>query len=83
MEATLTRWLADADTFVGIFENTAFDSADFGRRVGLPFALSDFDTLKPGDRAPDTSTLIGWKYTCIGKAKTVEEAMAFFNRTEA
>ena len=78
-EERFKHHLADGETWIGIFENKALDSASTGHRVAVFFDMSQWDAAEIGSRAPDTSTFIGWKYQLIGKAKTVEEAFSYMN----
>tara|TARA_Y100000310_G_scaffold218778_1_gene220087 strand:- start:5015 stop:5299 length:285 start_codon:yes stop_codon:yes gene_type:complete len=71
--------LADGETWIGIFENKALDSANAGHRVAMFFGMDQWDEADIGDRAPDMSNFIGWKYQLVCKAKTVDEAMANMN----
>lgn len=79
---TFERWLSDGKTWVGVFENQAFDSAGFGDRFAVSFDMADFDKAKLGDRAPDTSMGLGWKFALLGKARTVEEVFTFMDRAK-
>lgn len=72
---TFNRWLSDKQTFIGVFENQALDSASAGSRIALAFALADYDKMALGSRAPDTAAGMGWKFGCVGKALTVEQAI--------
>lgn len=54
------EWLADANTWVGVFENKDRQSPNFGARIGYPFSYDDVSTLDVAvgkTRAPDTKTV--------------------------
>ena len=73
---TFARWMRNGDTWIGVFENAALDSADMGRKLALPFDTSLFDGAVIGkDHAPDTSIGLGWKYILVAKCRSVEEAL--------
>ena len=74
-KARFEHHLADGETWIGIFENRALDSADAGRRVAMFFGMDQWDATELGSRAPDTPSFIGWKYGLVVKAKTSEEAL--------
>lgn len=74
----VTRWLAEPDTWVGVFENHDLGHPNVGHCFAIPFRLSDgsFEQAEIGKtRAPDTSLYIGWRYILIAKCKTVDEVM--------
>lgn len=75
MRSRFDARLADKETWIGVYENQAFDSVKAGQRVAMFFDLDQWDRANIGDRAPDTSALAGWKYRLVGKAKTTEEAL--------
>lgn len=75
MRIKLNQWLSDGQAWVGVFENHDLGSPDVGRRVAMAFDIAQFDVATLGMRAPDTRTLIGWRYGLVAKCKTVEEAL--------
>ncbi len=80
-KARFEHHLADGETWIGIFENKALDSADAGRRIALFYDTAQWDKADIGDRAPDMPSqgFIGWKYQLVHKAKTVDDAIANMN----
>jgi hypothetical protein len=80
IEETVARWFADPDTWAGVFENQALDSATCGERCAFPFKLSDgsFERAEVGkSHAPDGATIgLGWKYVLVAKCKFAEDAVA-------
>lgn len=74
----LEQWLADADTWIGVFENKDLSHPHIGQRCAFPFALSDgsFDKAEVGrTRAPDGKTIgLGWRYILIAKTTDVKAA---------
>lgn len=80
MKDTIDRWLADPDTWVGVFENADLGHRDIGLRCAFPFALSDgsFEKAEIGKtRAPDGRTIgLGWRYILVAKCRTTDEVLA-------
>lgn len=78
-KATIERWLADGDTWVGVFENRDLGHRDFGARCAFPFALSDgsFERAEIGRvHAPDGRMIgLGWRYVLVAKCRDVESAL--------
>jgi len=79
------RWLADATTWIGVFENHDMSSRDCGRRLAYSFDTSIWDEATVGlDYAPDGSGHgLGWRYILIGKFRgllptDLDEAIAAF-----
>jgi hypothetical protein len=72
----VTRWLSDGQTWVGVYQNQDLGHPDVGRKIAMPFDVSDWDKAKLGSRAPDTRHLIGWRYFLIAKCRTVEGVLA-------
>lgn len=78
---TFKKWFSDEDTIVGIFENHAMDSANCGEKIALSFSKSQEHLMKIGSsRAPDTSTIIGWKYILQHIAYSPEEALELLTK---
>lgn len=74
---TFARWLSDGETWIGVFENHAMNSATHGARFALSFDNSQYDAAEVGKtRAPDTRMGLGWKYILAGKYRSAEEAYA-------
>ena len=75
------RWLSDGQTWIGVFENQAFDSANLGHRFALSFWMSSFDSAEIGKtRGPDTAAGLGWKYILICKTTDATEALEAFGK---
>ena len=75
------RWLSDGQTWIGVFENRAFDSGNLGHRFALSFWISSFDGAEVGQtRAPDTAAGMGWKYILICKTTDATEALEALER---
>ncbi len=82
-EQIFTRWLSDGETWIGVFENHDLGSPGVGHRFALSFALSVIDMAEVGkQRAPDTKLGLGWRYILIGKARSVQEAVALMDRKD-
>ncbi|HUT76972.1 MAG TPA: hypothetical protein VM285_04760 [Polyangia bacterium] len=76
--STVSGWLEDGSTIVGVFENVALDSQLLGHRVAFPFELDLADRLILGStRAPDSAKLgfIGWRYVLKLKSTDAEEVV--------
>lgn len=82
-EQIFTRWLADGETWIGIFENHDLGSRDVGLRRAWSYDLAKIDEAKVGKtRAPDTEEGLGWRYILIFKALTLQEAVAMMDRKD-
>lgn len=70
-------WMKDGETWIGVFQNQAFDSGDFGQRIAMAFDNSQFEESAAGKTtAPDNKTSgAGWKYILVRKCRTAEEAV--------
>ena len=80
MRETFERWLADGQSWIGVFENKALDSGDVGKRVAFVYDIADMDKAEVGKlRAPDSNVGVGWKYILIAKATTVDQALALMS----
>ena len=74
MRETIEKWLADGETWVGVFENKALDSASLGERCGLCFDNMCFEEAEIGKmRMPDTKIRVGWRHILIAKSRDVDE----------
>lgn len=75
----ISSWLADGDTWIGVFENLDLSDANCGMRCAFPFSLSDesYRSSKVGaTRAPDGINIgPGWRYILVGKTKRVKRAL--------
>ena len=71
----IKKLLSDEATWMGIYENQAFDSANFGHRVGMFFDIGDWDRVVLGSRAPESPQVAGWKYLLVGKARSAADAI--------
>jgi hypothetical protein len=71
IHAKLKEWVADGDTWIGVFENQDLGHPQIGQRCVFPFALSDgsMDKAEVGKtRAPDGKTIgLGWRYILVCK----------------
>lgn len=68
LRAKIEEWFADPDTAVCVFENRDLGHRDLGARCALPFTLADAARMEIGvSRAPDTKTMIGWRWVLVGK----------------
>jgi hypothetical protein len=76
--ATFTRWLGNATTRIGVFENKDLGHRDVGRRIALPYEAKDLDQAELGKaQAPDSAIIgFGWRYLLVAKCSTVDEALA-------
>lgn len=75
LRAKLESYLDDGETFIGVFENMAMDSARHGLRIAFPFDTAQWDDAVIGKtHAPDPSFDLGWKYILISKTTDVTEA---------
>jgi hypothetical protein len=63
----IKKLLSDETTWMGIYENQAFDSANFGHRVGMFFDIGDWDRVVLGSRAPESPQVAGWKYCWLAR----------------
>lgn len=70
------RWLADGESWIGVFENIDLGHPDLGLRIARVFDLSEIDKADIGrTRAPDHASIgLGWRYALIAVCYTVEEA---------
>jgi len=75
---TFERWLSDGDTFIGIFQNHALDSARCGHKIAMPFSMEQWDGAVIGKtRAPDHKSIgLGWKYLLMWKSTDAEDALS-------
>lgn len=81
MLRSLTDWVGDGSTLIGVFENVALDSAALGHRVAFPFDDALDERLVIGQtRAPDCRQFIGWKYILKAKTRDPEVALALVLR---
>jgi len=80
VEQAFTRWLADGETWIGIFEDADLDSVALARRIAFPYAMDQFAVaVVDVTRAPDTaSNGPGWRYVLVAKCRTVKEALAAY-----
>jgi hypothetical protein len=77
VEQIFTRWLADGQTWIGIFENHDLGHRDLGHRVAFSFDLSQVGsvTLKQ-TRCVDHPTIgMGWRYLLVAQCHTVKDAI--------
>jgi len=77
IQQVFESWMQDGETWIGIFQNQAFDSGDFGQRVAMAFDNSQFEEAEVGKTtAPDNKAGgLGWKYILVKKCRTAEAAM--------
>jgi hypothetical protein len=75
----LEGWLADGDTWIGVFENHDLGHPQVGTRCAFPFSLSDgsFEMGRIGEtRAPDGQFIgLGWRYILVAKCKEAGPAL--------
>lgn len=75
---TLERWIADGETWIGVFENHDLGHPEIGRRIAFPFSTKDgsFEAAEVNKtRAPDSRHIgLGWRYILIAKCTTADEA---------
>jgi hypothetical protein len=76
---TFTRWLRDGQTWIACFENHDLGHRDVGRRITVPYDVTQYDLAVIGkSTAPDHRTIgLGWRYILKAKARTAGEALAF------
>lgn len=69
------RHLNNGD-WVGVFQNEALDSAQYGEKFAMFFDDRYWDGAKIGfTTMPDTKERIGWKYILRYKCKTLDEVV--------
>jgi len=75
---TFARWLADGETWIGIFENQDLGHYDIGRRVARPYDVSTWDKAIVGlSGCADHATIgLGWRYVLKLKTKDLDAALA-------
>jgi hypothetical protein len=78
IEQTFTRWLSDNTTWIGVFENKDLGHIDVGRRIAVPYDISQFEAAQIGvARASDSAIIgLGWRYVLVAKSHSVEGAIA-------
>lgn len=69
-------WLADGESWIGVFENNDLSSPYVGERVAMVFDTELYDDAEMGQRAPDLPGLIGWRYGLVAKCTTAKDAVA-------
>ena len=82
--AMFEKWLADGETWIGIFENHDLGHYDIGRRIAMSFddSLWDKAELKK-TRSPDHKAIgFGWRYLLICRTHDVAEAEMFIEHKE-
>jgi hypothetical protein len=73
-----TRWLADGQTLIAVFENQDLGHSDLGRRICLSYDQGLVDVLVVGKAtAPDHAQIgLGWRYILVLVTQDVDEALA-------
>lgn len=81
--ATMTRWLEDKESWIGVFRNEELGHPRCGHTFALCFDDSDWDGAEVGKtRAPDAGHegpgYLGmmWRYILIAKTRSVDDAIA-------
>lgn len=72
----MRRWVADATTIIGVFENQDLGHPEGGKRIALPFATSQAAALVVNKtQAPDGRYGLGWRYVLV--AATIDPLLAY------
>lgn len=80
---TFAGWLADGESWIGVFQNQDFGSSMFGDRIALCFDDSAWDLAVIGvTRAPDSKTQIRWRYLLVQKTHSADEALRWLQYEE-
>ncbi len=79
MLLTFAAWMADEESWIGVFENQDLSSSRPGHRVALCFDDKQWDGgILNKSRAPDHKDIgMGWRYTLKLKTRKPEDAAAF------
>ena len=77
VEQVFTRWLADGQTWIGVFENHDLGHRDLGRRVAFSFDVSQLHTVTlQQTRCVDHPSIgLGWRYLLVAQCHTVQDAL--------
>lgn len=76
----IERWLADGETWVGVFENHDLGSHNVGDRIAIPFDIKQIELAHVGRmHAPELARKFGhipWQMVLVTKCKTADEVEA-------
>ena len=71
------EWLADGETFIGVFENKDLGHPELGHRIMLPYEDALFEAAILGKTTPPDMPYIGlgWRYLMVCKTRSSESAV--------
>lgn len=69
---TIRKWI-DRGDMVLVYENKEIGNPNLGHLIIMPCDASQRPLVKIGDRAPDTSAGMGWRYGLIACTRNIED----------